>query len=162
IAIGLPGEGHVDQHHVTMRFEPGVGSQLAGADRKLQSHRRATAIACHPPLAYVGRALGEESYERECGSSRGTYAAGRAMPGEIKYVRVSPVGVRVRQCKPSVPPAPCFDVREQMQLGLLSHPGWLAERRDQLVGAGHELPGISDPVPAVVTVPARCHDRKLN
>ena len=49
-----------------------------------------------------------------------------------------------------------------MQLGLLSHPGWLAEGCDELAGAGHELRGISDPLPGVVTVPTRCHGLKLN
>ena len=102
--------GHVDQHDVTMGFEPSVGSQLTGADLKLQFHRRGTTIACHAALAYVGRILGEESDERERSRPCGPHTAARAAPFEIKDVRVSVVGVGARQCKSSVPPTPRFDV----------------------------------------------------
>jgi hypothetical protein len=44
-----------------------------------------------------------------------------------------------------------------MQLGLFGHPVGLAERCDQLAGAGQELHGAPYPSTGLVTDPTRCH-----
>ena len=77
-------------------------------------------------------------------------------------LRVSVLGPRAGQSKSLVPPTPRFDVRQEMQLGLLGHPGWSAERCDEFAGTRQELGRISDPLSAVVAVPTRCHGVKLN
>ena len=61
---------HVDHHNVAMGIEPGVRSQLAGPDLKLQFHLGSTAISCDPTLADIGRAFGEGSDEGKDGRSQ--------------------------------------------------------------------------------------------
>jgi hypothetical protein len=39
-----------------------------------------------------------------------------------------------------------------MELGLFSHPAGFSKRCDQVTGAGDELGGVPDALPAVVTV----------
>lgn len=159
-ACGLQDSGDVDHYYVAVRVKPGVG-QLTRADLKLQFHRRATAIARHTALANIGRAFGEGTDQGEDGRSCLPDASRRAAPLEIEDVRVEVVGVGVGECQSLVAPTPCFDMRSEMKLGPLGHPGGLAECCDQLAGARSELRGVADASPAVIAIPPWRHRRKL-
>jgi hypothetical protein len=151
---------YVDHNHVAMRNEPRLGSKLAGADLKLQFHRRA--IGWDTALPNVGRALGEGSDESERSRPCLPNAAGCALPLAIEDVRVHLVCVGVDQGEPLVPLTPGFNMREEMELWLLGHPGGLPECCDKLAGTGNELLGITDAEPTVVTVPPDPHRRTLH
>src|SRR2546429_7953619 len=57
---------------------------------------------------------------------------------------------------------PCFDMRSEMDLGLLGHPRGFAERRHQVARARYELTGVTDAVTTVVAVPTCGHRPTLH
>ena len=145
-----------------MRNEPRVGSNLAGADLKLQFHRRAVAVACDTALANIGRTLGEAPDKREHSRPCLPHTASLTVPLAIDDVRASVVGVGVDQGKSVVLFTPRFNMRQEMKLRLLGHPGGLPECCDKLTGAGNKLKGITDAEPTGVAVPPRRHTRTLH
>jgi hypothetical protein len=140
--LGLEHARHVEDHDVAMRSKAGLGSQLARTDLEPQ-YRRAIATVSNTALTHIGRTFGEGSDEGEDSGSCLPHASGRAAPFEIEDVRVRVVGLGVGQRESLVALTPCFDMRSEMDLGLLGHPNGLAERRHQLAGARDELTGLT-------------------
>ena len=159
--LGLEYAGDVDDDDVAMRSEPGIGRQLARADLELQFRRRAIPGGSHPALADISRTFGDGPDEREDSRPRLPHAPDRAAPFEIEDVRARLVGVVVNQRESLVALTPGFYVRSEMDLGLLGHPGGLAERGHQLAGARNEPSGVADAVATFVTVPACRHTATL-
>jgi hypothetical protein len=88
-AVCLEDAGHVNDHDVAVRREPGIGSQLPRADLEPQLRRRASVV--HTALADMGRTLGEGSNEREDSGPRFSHTAVRAAPFQIEDVRAAVV-----------------------------------------------------------------------
>src|SRR5207245_1706489 len=47
-------------------------------------------------------------------------------------------------------------------LRFLGHPSGLAERGEQLAGAGHQPAGVRDALPTIITLPSRVHPADAN
>ena len=140
-----------------MGHEACVGTQLTGADLKLELRRRAAIVAHRTALANIAGALREGADQREHSRSYGPYAARRATPFKIEDVGAAVVSAGAGQCESSVLATPCFYVWQKMQPGLFCHPVGLAESCSQYAGAGNELYSASHPSTGLVTVPTRCH-----
>jgi hypothetical protein len=133
--------------------------ELTGAD--LEAEFRRPPAVCVTALANVRRALGKLADQRVNGGAKLSRSGRPSEPVQIQYESAVIVAVSAGQRKASVGLAPRVDVGLEVKLGFLRNPVARAERRDELGGAGDELAGVRDAMPAFVVIPPPVHVHNL-